>query len=150
MEEEKTCTCCKQKLPINEFNKKGKGLQNICKECNRIRSKRYYRENHDKHLLAIAENKRKYNERNKTLVDQIKCDYGCAFCEENDPCCIDFHHFFPEEKEFLVSKMLGGRISSWETIKKEINKCVCVCANCHRKIHAGKLEVKESMKCIIV
>jgi predicted HNH restriction endonuclease len=26
---------------------------------------------------------------------------------------------------------------------KEIEKCVCVCANCHRKIHAGIINLED-------
>ena len=29
--------------------------------------------------------------------------------------------------------------SSLKTIINEINKCACLCANCHRKAHAGRL-----------
>lgn len=48
---------------------------------------------------------------------------------------LEFHHVNPEEKDFGVSSK--GYTHSWNKVKQEINKCVLVCANCHREIHAG-------------
>ena len=46
---------------------------------------------------------------------------------------LDFHHIDPETKEFGLS---GGSIKSWEKQKTELDKCILVCANCHREIHS--------------
>jgi len=45
---------------------------------------------------------------------------------------LEFHHLDPNEKDFGV-----GQYStlSWDKIKKELDKCIMVCANCHREIH---------------
>jgi len=48
---------------------------------------------------------------------------------------LDFHHRNSKQKDFGIS--FRGLTRSWEKIKKEIEKCVLVCANCHREIHAG-------------
>lgn len=45
---------------------------------------------------------------------------------------LEFHHVNPKEKEFDWKKL---RLRNWESIKFELDKCVCVCANCHREIH---------------
>jgi len=47
---------------------------------------------------------------------------------------LEFHHRNPSEKEFNVSSK--GHSRSWERVKKEIEKCDLLCANCHREIHA--------------
>ena len=44
---------------------------------------------------------------------------------------LEFHHKNPEEKDFTISSFKG----SWEDIQRELDKCVMVCANCHREIH---------------
>jgi hypothetical protein len=48
---------------------------------------------------------------------------------------LSFHHVNPKEKEFDLSSR--GLTRSWERIKKEIDKCVLLCANCHMEIHDG-------------
>lgn len=52
---------------------------------------------------------------------------------------LDFHHIDETTKEFGMSS--HGLTRSWEKIKKEIDKCVLVCANCHREIHAGIIQL---------
>jgi hypothetical protein len=46
----------------------------------------------------------------------------------------DFHHVNPENKKYKISKMAKESISM-ETIKREIDKCIFICSNCHRIIH---------------
>ena len=78
---------------------------------------------------------------NKHLIDVYKEELGCtcALCGIQDhPIAFDFHHINHEEKENTVSKMTGYR---WEKIKAEIDKCVMLCAVCHRKLHKGLLEL---------
>lgn len=44
----------------------------------------------------------------------------------------DFHHRDPKDKEADPGSLMHR---SWETIFKEINKCMLLCANCHRIVH---------------
>lgn len=46
---------------------------------------------------------------------------------------LDFHHLNPKEKDFNISKV---RSYNFENIKSELAKCVLLCANCHREVHA--------------
>ncbi len=60
----------------------------------------------------------------------------CELCGYNE--CIDvldLHHKDPSTKEFGISS--SGLTRSWEKNKVEADKCVLLCANCHREIHAG-------------
>lgn len=60
----------------------------------------------------------------------------CMLCGyKRCPDALEFHHNNPNSKVFGLS--VKGLTRSWERIKKEIDKCVLVCANCHREIHAG-------------
>jgi len=60
----------------------------------------------------------------------------CMICGYTKyPGSLDFHHLDPKQKEFGIS--VRGLTRSWEKIRKEIDKCILVCANCHREIHAG-------------
>ena len=58
----------------------------------------------------------------------------CGFSDITRPEVFDFHHIDPSNKESVPSK-LGSY--SWERMKKEIDKCICLCANCHRTEHNG-------------
>jgi predicted HNH restriction endonuclease len=37
----------------------------------------------------------------------------------------------PDEKDFTI----GGKSWSFEKLKKESDKCILVCSNCHKEIH---------------
>lgn len=49
---------------------------------------------------------------------------------------LDFHHINPKEKDFNFSE--NGHCRSWERVKKELDKCELLCANCHREEHSYK------------
>lgn len=46
----------------------------------------------------------------------------------------DFHHINPDEKEYTISNYMGY---SLERLKKEVEKCILLCANCHRRVHSA-------------
>lgn len=58
----------------------------------------------------------------------------CVECGENHPACLEYHHTNPAEKKYNIFHMVKNA-HSIESIKKELAKCVCICANCHRKLH---------------
>ena len=145
----KTCTICKEVKERTEYNKKksaSDGLQNVCRECNRKRSRKYYKTNNAKHRKKVrARNKRVVLEL-KQKIDAVKAAYGCQLCPENDVVCLDFHHL--GKKDFAVASS-PYEVQNWERIKNEIRKCVVLCSNCHRKVHAGKKQLKGKETCLI-
>ena len=133
----KMCHTCHTPKDEDEFSKnkcKKDGLQGICKECSKKRSKRYYRENRAKHRRAVAERNKRVKEEALVKLNAIKAERGCLLCPENDPVCLDFHHC-RGKKEMVIAHAV---LNSWKRIEAELKKCVVVCSNCHRKIHAGK------------
>ncbi|MDP3987295.1 MAG: hypothetical protein Q8P81_03660 [Nanoarchaeota archaeon] len=44
---------------------------------------------------------------------------------------LSFHHI-EGKKDFGVS---GNHCRKWEDVKKELDKCILVCCNCHMEIH---------------
>jgi hypothetical protein len=144
----KTCTICKEVKELTEYNKKNTskdGLQNICRECNRVRSRTYYKTNNEQHRKNVKIRTKNQIKEYKEKVNKIKSAYGCQLCFESDVVCLDFHHL--DDKDFTVAS--GVYCRTWEKIKKEICKCVVLCANCHRKLHAGKKVVGKEMLCVI-
>ena len=60
----------------------------------------------------------------------------CQCCNYNRYVgALEFHHLNPDEKDFGIASK--GYTRSWERNKEELDKCVLVCANCHREIHAN-------------
>jgi len=56
----------------------------------------------------------------------------CEVCGYNKSIqVLQFHHIDPNEKDFNIS----GRSYSFERLKKEVDKCIMVCSNCHIEIH---------------
>lgn len=63
----------------------------------------------------------------------------CVFCGYNK--CVEalqFHHLDPDQKDFGIGEK--GHTRKWEHIKNELDKCICVCSNCHAEIHAGVIK----------
>ncbi len=54
---------------------------------------------------------------------------------------LDFHHVDATSKEFELSQR--GLTRSWDKILVEAKKCILVCANCHREIHAGIIDLQN-------
>ena len=94
------------------------------------------REYYEKNKAVINE---RANARKRSImawVNDIKAQSGCSSCEENHPACLDFHHTDPSKKEQEISRMVRAG-KGMAKIQKEIDKCVLLCANCHRKQHWG-------------
>lgn len=55
----------------------------------------------------------------------IKCGYNKCIG------ALQFHHRDKKTKKFQIG---GCDITDWEVIKKELDKCDLLCANCHHEI----------------
>lgn len=70
---------------------------------------------------------------------------NCVLCGyDKHPGILEFHHVDPITKSFGVSN--GGFSRSWQSIYDEIQKCILVCANCHREIELGMHDVQVIKK----
>ena len=80
-------------------------------------------------------------QKRRDKTKQILVEYKGGKCEicGYDKCisALEFHHINPEEKDFSFSDNTNR---SWESTKQEIKKCILICANCHREIHAGLID----------
>ena len=115
---DKYCPRCKETKKIDHFYKRrGKeGGSVYCKKCT------------SEQVL----------ERQRGLK-QMAIEYKGGSCQEcgYDKCnsALEFHHLNPKEKDFNICSIKGCEFN--DKIKKELDKCILVCANCHREIHAG-------------
>jgi hypothetical protein len=113
----------------------------ICSKCNKEKNNdEFYTQNDRKNGASLC--KSCFNQYCIQRWIQRKIDaivYKGSECQDckiqypNEPYVIfDFHHSNPKEKEFNWNKL---RLKSWKTIVKELDKCVLLCSNCHRKRH---------------
>ena len=97
--------------------------------------RKWYLANKDVHDARVARNNKRLRIERRTWFGEYKEQLSCSICGESESVCLDFHHRDSEEKFKEVSRMVGDY--SIETTKLEIDKCDVLCANCHRKRHAG-------------
>jgi len=89
----------------------------------------YYKKNRDK----IYKNKKeRWKNRKKELI--IELGGKCEICGYNK-CfeALDFHHN-KGDKEACISKIIKD--GSKQKALKESEKCIILCANCHRELHS--------------
>lgn len=82
-------------------------------------------------IKCYSERQKKTRELKKNLAIEYKGS-KCSICGY-DKCksALEFHHIDPSEKDTSSDY----RSWSWEKLKTELDKCILVCANCHREIH---------------
>jgi len=110
----KHCSRCNQDKPEDQFYAKGNRLQAFCKVCfNEYCIERWH----------------------QVKINAIKQFGGvCQDCkQEFHPAVFEFHHLDPSQKDYSWTKM---RLLSPDKRQAELNKCVMLCANCHRLRHA--------------
>jgi predicted HNH restriction endonuclease len=101
--------------------------------------KRSYAERADYLKEAVAKRRKKLREMAVALKGG-----ACAVCGyRRCISALEFHHPDPSQKDFGIS--VDGSTRSWERIKAEVEKCVLVCANCHREVHAGITQLSREI-----
>jgi hypothetical protein len=77
---------------------------------------------------------------NLYILNKIKEIYGtqCSKCGYKK-CyeALDFHHKNINEKEYAPARIIRSHKKLSE-ILKELNKCILLCSNCHRELHANE------------
>lgn len=125
----KVCYICKEEKDISLFyiRKKKEGLRpsSYCKKC--------------------QANKTCSTQKRRDTKQKL-IDYKGGKCEEcgYNKCsaALEFHHINPDEKDFSISQVDTRSNSHFEKLKKEVDKCRLLCANCHREAHSGIINKK--------
>jgi hypothetical protein len=118
----KQCRYCKKIYPESHF---GVALTTPDKIYRRHKCRSCYRAT-----------KNKLRKNNRDWLTDYKKKSKCDKCGINDYRVLEFHHLNIVEKDFAISWAYNN--IGLEKIKKEIEKCVILCANCHRIIHWQK------------
>ena len=83
-----------------------------------------------KQVILVTERRKKLKEMSIEYKGG-KCE-KCGYNKCNN--ALEFHHLDPKQKDFGIGQ--NGHTRSWERTKEELDKCIMVCANCHREIHS--------------
>ena len=129
------CTSCQTTKPIEDFAWKNKSTgkrQTKCKQCHSKYVANHYQTNKRAYIDRAVSSRPEYYQRNRDFLNTYKSNLKCVECGENHPATLDFHHIDPSGKDFGVANFGGKSITK---IKDEIEKCIVLCANCHRKLH---------------
>lgn len=98
-----------------------------------VESEQKYREKHRDRIRIEKSTWQKDNGRSNKLKGIEYLGGKCADCGgEFPPYIYDFHHIDPSVKEHTITRIMGR---NWEGIKPELDKCVLLCAHCHRTRH---------------
>lgn len=129
---EKICSKCKITKDVSEFRKnrtRKDGLQRYCIICDKIQQKNWYSNNKEKVIKKTVKASQIRLEQIKVfIVDYLK-DHPCVVCGESDIVVLEFDHL--HSKVDTVSNLV--RSKNINRVKKEIEKCQVLCANCHKR-----------------
>jgi 5-methylcytosine-specific restriction endonuclease McrA len=96
---------------------------------------RRYADRREALIKAVAKRRRKI----KALAIEYKggkCQL-CGYCKYQG--ILELHHLNPLQKGFGISDK--GYTRSWEKVKAELDKCILLCANCHREVAASIVQL---------
>lgn len=127
-ENTKTCGKCKVEKQVSEF---------------------YFRKTENRHHCYCKDCFNKYTwdrfkARKRKAVELMggKCQ-KCGY----DRClsALEFHHLDPSKKDFDFGEK--GKKMGWGKVIEELKKCILLCSNCHREVHASEdmFIIKETL-----
>jgi hypothetical protein len=76
------------------------------------------------------------------------CCILCGYCK----CmrALEFHHRERENKQFSIATFIGAKVFEysveevWTQVVEELKKCVLLCANCHREVEDGIVDLPNN------
>lgn len=103
----------------------------------------YYNKKYNKYICKKCVQNSVDKRKKDKKVELIKYKGGkCEICGYNK--CVDaleFHHIDETTKDYNISHYMNRSI---DVLKKEADKCILVCSNCHREIHHKMNEEKRN------
>lgn len=127
----KTCSQCNEMKSLDDFGKSTRspdGHRPECRLCRRKDAKLYYENLSEEKRSSrqLAEEKRR-NECRTVVLERF--EEGCSDCGQKDIRVLEFDHVKGNKEANMSTLIRNGTITS---LRKEIEKCDVVCANCHR------------------
>ena len=119
----KQCPKCGDIKTLDNFDKRPNGnIQSYCRKC--LNDNRY---------SLLKKHK-------QTLVKEFggccsKCGYNKNYS------ALEFHHLESKEKDFHLG---SAKTTNIDKLRKEVEKCILVCSNCHKEIHYPQNQIKDN------
>ena len=106
----------------------------LCKHCGTTDPEAFFKANSMKSCCLKCHTLHTHQRLRETKLKAIDYLGGkCSKCNITGvPAIFDFHHKDPKEKDFNWGKK---RTSNFDSLKKELDKCILLCSNCHRELH---------------
>ena len=113
---EKKCPNCQKTKTLNEFYKRrnGQDASSYCKECS---------------IIQVLKRQRLFKQ-DCVSYKGGKCE-SCGY--DKFLGALEFHHKDPKEKDFPINQSRLWRLD--ERVKRELDKCILLCSNCHAEEH---------------
>lgn len=75
----------------------------------------------------------------KKEIQDYKLSRGCELCGyKKSAVALTFHHKAKDKEHNIARMVTQGR--ALKSIYKEIDKCMCLCSNCHHEIHGEEYD----------
>ena len=117
--ETKICKKCNKQFPIDNFYSNGRSSTGTIKRKPKCKA-----------CEMESDSERYYN-----IIEEFYGSYECSVCGYNRcKAAIEFHHKNESTKDKSLSNM---KHYSRDNLFKELEKCIMLCANCHREVHYG-------------
>ena len=113
------------------------------KEYQRNYQHSWHQHNKEKRLAKLYEQKAARKVAIHSYIQNIKSRLRCADCGQQHPATLHFHHLNAEDKAFNIGEAVDKGFSL-DRIKKEIEKCIVLCANCHFIRHYNLRNKKQT------
>jgi 5-methylcytosine-specific restriction endonuclease McrA len=111
-------------------------------EVKKLKHREYSRKHYELNKKAVIEKSKKQKKAFRTKWMEFKQSMSCTNCGFDHPAAIDFHHVNPAPDDKKLFALL--RRNNFSAALKEVEKCVPLCANCHRlKTHLHNDYIKK-------
>jgi hypothetical protein len=122
---------------INTINK-----NRTCLTCNAIKPQENFYKRANKYTSQCIECFKKSKTYNRNKVKQLAVNYlggSCSVCGYNKClAALEFHHVDSTTKDKNYSNYKNAFTDKFKT---ELDKCVLLCANCHREHHSSTTDI---------
>ncbi len=96
--------------------------------------KKYGKAHYEKNKAAYVARAAEARKKGREQWQLYKSTLSCIVCGEDHPATFDFHHVVRHPDNIKIHRLLGSGMFK-KALKEAQEKCIVLCANCHRKLH---------------